>query len=110
MSKGNDNHHDKACGSGICGDTGKDNNQVKQFPSGESLIQRMSRIKHKIVVLSGKGGVGKSTVAVNMAVALALSGKRVGLLDIDVHGPSIPKLLHLERKAIQATDAAMGIT
>ena len=53
----------------------------------EKLRQRMSRIRRKIVVLSGKGGVGKSTVAVNLAVALAMSGKRVGLLDVDIHGP-----------------------
>lgn len=52
-------------------------------------------------MLSGKGGVGKSTIAVNLAVALALSGKRVGLLDVDVHGPSIPTMLGLERERIQ---------
>jgi Mrp family chromosome partitioning ATPase/predicted Fe-Mo cluster-binding NifX family protein len=56
----------------------------------------MCRIKHKIMVLSGKGGVGKSTVAVNLATALALAGKKVGLLDVDIHGPSVPKLLHIE--------------
>ncbi len=64
-------------------------------PDLEQLNMRMSRIKHKILVLSGKGGVGKSTVAVNLAVTLALSGKKVGLLDIDIHGPSIPKMLNL---------------
>ena len=55
----------------------------------------LARIKHKIVVMSGKGGVGKSTVATNIAVALSLAGKRVGLLDVDVHGPSVPRLLSL---------------
>jgi Mrp family chromosome partitioning ATPase/predicted Fe-Mo cluster-binding NifX family protein len=54
---------------------------------------------HKIIVLSGKGGVGKSTVAVNLAVWLSMQGKRTGLLDIDIHGPSVPKLLGLEGKA-----------
>ncbi|XPV76759.1 MAG: P-loop NTPase [Desulfovibrio sp.] len=64
---------------------------------GEQLLkERLSRIKHKIVVMSGKGGVGKSTVATNIAVALSLAGKKVGLLDVDVHGPSIPRLLSLE--------------
>ncbi len=57
----------------------------------------MSRIRRKIVVMSGKGGVGKSTVAVNLAYSLARTGRRVGLLDVDVHGPSIPKMLHLEK-------------
>ena len=57
---------------------------------------RMQRIRHKFLVLSGKGGVGKSTVAVNLAAALAMNGARVGLLDVDLHGPSVPKLLHLE--------------
>jgi len=48
------------------------------------------------MVLSGKGGVGKSTVAVNVAVALAMSGRKVGILDTDFHGPSIPTLLNLD--------------
>jgi ATP-binding protein involved in chromosome partitioning len=51
-----------------------------------------------VLVLSGKGGVGKSTVAVNLAMALAMSGMRVGLLDVDIHGPSIPTMLGLEGK------------
>ncbi|MDD3311391.1 Mrp/NBP35 family ATP-binding protein [Pseudodesulfovibrio sp.] len=60
------------------------------------LKKTLGRIKHKIVVMSGKGGVGKSTVAANLAVALSLAGKKVGLLDVDVHGPSIPRLLALK--------------
>jgi len=70
----------------------------------ELLKKRMGSVKHKLLVLSGKGGVGKSTVAVNLAVSLALAGKRVGLLDIDVHGPSIPKLLHLEGKPVEGSE------
>lgn len=53
-------------------------------------------IHNKIVVLSGKGGVGKSSVAANLAVALSLQGKKTGLLDVDLHGPSIPTLLGIE--------------
>ena len=53
-------------------------------------------VKHVILVLSGKGGVGKSTVAVNLAFALSNHGKNVGLLDLDFHGPSIPKMLGIE--------------
>ena len=59
----------------------------EDFLDRQALQSRMCRIKHKIMVLSGKGGVGKSTVAVNLATALAMAGKRVGLLDIDIHGP-----------------------
>ena len=56
----------------------------------------VSRIRHKLLVLSGKGGVGKSTVAVNLAAGLALRGLRVGLMDVDLHGPSIPGMLGLQ--------------
>jgi len=70
--------------------------RLQEYTESQQLRERMDRIRHKIMVLSGKGGVGKSTVAVNMAVALALEGKRVGILDLDFHGPSIPKLLKLE--------------
>jgi len=61
----------------------------------DELDVRMLLIRHKFVVLSGKGGVGKSTVAVNLATALADAGRRVGLLDVDLHGPSVPSLLGL---------------
>ena len=62
----------------------------------------MENITHKFLVLSGKGGVGKSCIAVNLAVWLSMQGKTVGLLDIDIHGPSIPKLLNLEDRGVQA--------
>jgi Mrp family chromosome partitioning ATPase len=60
------------------------------------LDVQMQLIRHKFLVLSGKGGVGKSTVAVNLATALADAGRRVGLLDVDLHGPSVPGLLGLD--------------
>jgi ATP-binding protein involved in chromosome partitioning len=53
-------------------------------------------VKHVILVLSGKGGVGKSTVSTNLASALAAHGRQVGLLDLDIHGPNIPKMLGIE--------------
>jgi ATP-binding protein involved in chromosome partitioning len=53
-------------------------------------------VNHVILILSGKGGVGKSTVSVNLAFALANHGKKVGLLDLDFHGPNIPKMLGIE--------------
>ncbi len=60
------------------------------------LRQRMASIKHKCMVMSGKGGVGKSTVATNLAVTLAMEGYRVGLMDADIHGPNIPKMMGIE--------------
>lgn len=60
----------------------------------------LSNVKHIVLVLSGKGGVGKSTVAIQLAYALKESGKRVGILDIDLCGPSIPVLLNLENQEI----------
>ena len=56
----------------------------------------LSQVKHVLAISSGKGGVGKSTVSANLAVALAQKGYRVGLLDADVHGPSIPKMFAIE--------------
>lgn len=64
----------------------------------EQLTERLKGVKNRILVMSGKGGVGKSSTAVNLALALAQEGKQVGLLDIDIHGPSIPKMLGLEGK------------
>ncbi len=61
-----------------------------------ALAANMKSVSRKILVLSGKGGVGKSTVAVNLALALKERGKRVGLLDVDIHGPSVPTMLGLE--------------
>ena len=62
----------------------------------EKLKHNMGDIKHKILVLSNKGGVGKSSVAVNLSCALAEKGYRVGLLDADLHGPSVAKMLGFE--------------
>lgn len=75
----------------------------------ELLLQgKMENIQRKLLVLSGKGGVGKSTVAVNLAVSLASAGHSVGLLDIDVHGPSVPKLLGLEGHQIGSVGEEMS--
>ncbi|OHD12032.1 MAG: ATP-binding protein [Spirochaetes bacterium GWC1_27_15] len=68
------------------------------------LSENMQKIKKKIVVMSGKGGVGKSTVSVNIAYGLALEGNKVGLLDVDLHGPSIAKMTGIEGKMIYAAE------
>lgn len=64
--------------------------------SDRKMRQNLSKIKRQIVVMSGKGGVGKSTVSANLAVALSMEGFNVGLLDVDFHGPSIPKMVNME--------------
>ena len=71
------------------------------------LKERMSRIRHVFVVLSGKGGVGKSTVAVNLAAGLALAGRKVGLLDADIHGPSVPRMLGVEGAQVESDGACL---
>jgi ATP-binding protein involved in chromosome partitioning len=67
----------------------------------ELLRYRMKQVKHKVAVISGKGGVGKSTITVNLAAAFALHGKRVGILDADIHGPSVPRLLGLTGQQVK---------
>jgi len=58
-----------------------------------SIKKNMAKIKHKIVIISGKGGVGKTTIAVNLAISLASVGLRVGILDVDITGPNVVKML-----------------
>jgi len=62
----------------------------------KEITETLRHIKNKILVMSGKGGVGKSSVAVYLSVALARRGFRVGLMDVDLHGPSIPRILGLK--------------
>jgi Mrp family chromosome partitioning ATPase len=69
-------------------------------PALGAVAQRMADIKHKILVLSGKGGVGKSSFSTQLAFALAAQGKQVGLLDVDLCGPSIPRMLGLQGQEV----------
>ena len=76
-------------------------NQMKRKMS---IAQMGKAIKHKIMVLSGKGGVGKSTVATGLALSLAQEGLKVGLLDIDITGPNVPKMMGLDGHRLDVMD------
>ncbi len=83
--------------------------RMRQKAEEEMKIARnMKKIKHKIAVMSGKGGVGKSTVSVNLAMALAMKGKSVGILDMDIHGPNVPKMLGIEDQRLEAVEGGIG--
>lgn len=91
-----------SCKDSSCSATKRRQDENEQdFKERQALQSRLCRIGHKIMVMSGKGGVGKSTVAVNLAMALMLAGKKVGLLDVDIHGPSVPTMLGLEGASIE---------
>ncbi len=60
-----------------------------------AVEKSLAQIKHKILVMSGKGGVGKSSTSVNLSIALARKGHRVGIMDVDLHGPDVPRMLGL---------------
>ncbi len=75
---------------------GLDDRKKQQQLQDMMIKENMGKIKHKIIVMSGKGGVGKSMVASNLALGLVKKGKRVGILDTDIHGPSLGKMLGIE--------------
>jgi ATP-binding protein involved in chromosome partitioning len=71
----------------------------------EVIKENLKDVKNIVMVISGKGGVGKSTVASNIALALAGRGQKIGLLDIDIHGPNLPKMLGVEKERMQSPHA-----
>ena len=78
---------------------------AKEHGMGSGLPEKAALdVRHVILVLSGKGGVGKSTVAVNLAYALSSHGYNTGLLDLDLHGPTVPKMLGIENFKLQTID------
>jgi len=80
----------------------------KQQYDESKIANNLKKIKHQILVLSGKGGVGKSTVSANLAVALSENNYNVGILDIDIHGPSIPKILGVDDKKPESSSHGLN--
>ena len=78
--------------------------KTQELEQEKRLRDNMLKIKHKLIVISGKGGVGKTTVAVNLAYGLANRGKKVGILDVDIHGPNIAKMLGIEGKRLAGSE------
>lgn len=73
---------------------------TQELSQEQKIKLQLSKIKYKIAIISGKGGVGKSTVTTNLALSFAMQGKKVGILDADIHGPCIPKMLGLQRQTL----------
>jgi len=100
MSEKKNCNSTQECGS--CADSKSCSEDEKQAHREKMVGEKLSHIDHRIMVMSGKGGVGKSTVAVNLAVSLARKGYEVGILDADIHGPNIPKMLGLDHSKLIA--------
>ena len=76
--------------------------EKKVNPQDVAIHQFLGQVKHKFIVMSGKGGVGKSTVSVDLALLLAEKGFKVGLLDVDLHGPSVAGMLGFSKAHLMA--------
>jgi ATP-binding protein involved in chromosome partitioning len=72
----------------------------EEYLKQQKIKMQLKKIKYKIAIISGKGGVGKSTVTANLAMAFAIKGNKVGVLDADIHGPCIPKMLGLKGQTL----------
>lgn len=107
MNKECDGNCEPCSNTGTCEDPRKG-----QYLELKILQAKMEKIKHKIAVISGKGGVGKSTVTANLAMAFAIHGhaNSVGILDADIHGPCIPKMLGLQGQKLKANPTVLPVT
>ena len=85
----------------------KKNKSKESINEDLEVKNNLQNIKHKIVIMSGKGGVGKSTVATNLAFSLSLHGAEVGLLDVDITGPNIPKMLNIENERLMSENGGI---
>ena len=85
------------------------NKQAMMQAQDEEIREKLKGFKNKLLVMSGKGGVGKSTIAAYLAVGLARKGFQVGLMDVDLHGPSIPRLLGLKGEIVTSPGLNKGI-
>ena len=83
--------------------------QAMMQAQDQEIKEKLKGFKHKLLVMSGKGGVGKSTIAAYLAVGLAQKGFQVGLMDVDLHGPSIPRLLGLKGTIHSSAESNKGI-
>jgi Mrp family chromosome partitioning ATPase len=103
-------HKEQECKTDECGTKRNlpTREEIEEMREKLALQDNIGRIRHKIVVMSGKGGVGKSTIATNLAVALSLKGQKVGLMDVDIHGPSIPKMLGLEGNVLRGSETGLA--
>ena len=102
MSAPQSSEADKKSCNGLCSSCADKGSCDDPRARQKEAEDRMTRIKHKIVIGSGKGGVGKSTVTVNLAASLQSRGFKVGILDADITGPNIPKLLGIEDQKMMA--------
>jgi len=83
-----------------CGQSADCSTDKKAAHTEKRIAEKLAVIKHKIMIMSGKGGVGKSTVAINLGAALAQQGLETGILDADIHGPNVPKMLGVEARPV----------